>query len=121
MTEVLRYLLVLWGVIYLVTQSAIFSPFRIALSRNTVIATLIYCPACFGTWVGFALDSLLPWTPSIGYVESGLAAMALGSIWGRLFGDDSAFRNEYERHAWFKEGERDVGGDDNRDTGRREC
>lgn len=113
--DAVRYVLLLWGVIYLVTSSVIFRPFRIALSRHLTIAMLLYCPSCFGTWVGFALYKLLPWDSSVAWLESGLVAMALGRVWSRLFGDNTAWEAEYpliaERLGIVPEGNEDVGGD----------
>lgn len=112
-----RYLLILWGTLYLVTQSAVFRPFRMVLSRHVVIATLLYCPSCFGTWVGFALHGLLPWDSPVAWLESGAVAMALGRVWSRFFGDSAVWESEWpliaERLGHKAEGRKeDVGGDD---------
>ena len=121
MMELLRYVALLWGVVYLVTQSAIFRPVRMMVAnRSPFITTFIYCPSCFGTWVGFALTPLLPWdaTAGWGWLESGLAAMALGRVWGRLFGDNQVFEFETRGLAWFREmeGNTHVGGADSGDA-----
>lgn len=110
-----RYVLLLWGAIYLITQSAICRPLRLALSRHVVIATLLYCPSCTGTWVGFALYSLLPWGSAHPVLESGLVAMALGRVWGSLFGESSVWTAEWPiiaKRLGHEEGKQDVGGDD---------
>jgi len=104
----LRYVLLLWGIVYFFTQSAIMLPWRCAVSLNPFLATLAYCPACFGTWVGFCLFSFFPWQSPhlvITVLESGLAAMSLGRVWQKFFGDPSLFEHEMPRHPWFREGD----------------
>ena len=88
--NLLQWALVCIGCIYFVTQSVFFGPFRRVLANLPVvgdhIALLIYCPSCVGFWVGIAVQHWLwSWAP-VGFgwrpnIESGLAAMALGTVW----------------------------------------
>lgn len=93
---ILRYVLLLWGTIYFITQSAIFRPLRVMLGSNSMwAATFIYCPACVGAWAGVGMWELLPWSATPGWwgamplVESMYASMALGRVWGVWFGDNT--------------------------------
>ncbi len=109
----LRFTLLLWGFVYLVTQSFLLRPVRILFSRYLFTAMLVYCPACTGAWIGIAIASQLPWStaPYLQMIESGLASMALGAIWGQIFGDSNVFEMEHRFHRWKREeGDADGGG-----------
>lgn len=93
----IHWALIVLAVVYLVTESAVFAPLRIAFSRGSWIrAGLFYCPACFGFWTGCALHVLWPYVASplrVGGVsfgtlfhaiDSGLAALVLGALWGTV-------------------------------------
>ena len=82
--EYVRWALIVLGLVYLVTESAIFAPVRVPFARRHVLAeTLIYCPSCTGFWVGLcvALWSWPAFHGALSVVESGIAAMALGALW----------------------------------------
>lgn len=84
MIAFLQWVLVVLGCAYFVTESVIFAPVRTRLARGSFFrATLFYCPACTGFWVGVASGFLQPdlW---VNPVQSGIAAMALGSIWAKF-------------------------------------
>lgn len=53
-----------FGVIYVIVDSAIFAPVRIALAaRSRFFETLIYCAYCTGFWVGvFITPIFVEWT-----------------------------------------------------------
>lgn len=53
MTDAVFHLLASFGVIYVVTESAIFAPARIYLALKSVwIEVGIYCASCTGFWAG---------------------------------------------------------------------
>lgn len=100
----IRWALVVLGLVYFFTESAIFAFTRIAIARRgMLLATFIYCPSCTGFWIGLGLGAWLwpygvvdvPWT-QVG--ESGVAAMALGAIWARLRGGNTAWDVEAPLH-----------------------
>jgi hypothetical protein len=94
MIALIQWALVVLGVIYFVTESVIFGPVRVTLTRGSVFrSTLLYCPACMGFWVGVASGFLQPalWQNP---VQSGLAAMALGRIWALCGGGGNTFATE---------------------------
>lgn len=93
------YTLLLWGLVYLVTASAIFAPVRmfVTWAGGVYAATGIYCPACTGFWFGLALGALgawpfmvLLWAP----LDAAIASVALGALWTRI---------GPENHAWSVE------------------
>jgi hypothetical protein len=80
------------GLIYIISESVIFMPIRLAFARGSAFRTaLIYCPACTGFWVGAVLGPGL-WPFSYNYsplwdfvrvcLESGIAGIVIGAIWG---------------------------------------
>lgn len=85
MLDLARWTLVTLGFVYLTTESVIFSPLRVAVARRgLLVATLVYCAACSGFWLGL-LTSLWLW-PSSGpwwyrVLEGGIASTALGALW----------------------------------------
>ncbi len=83
--------LYLWGLIYLVTQSTIFSGPRVYMSQGSWIrAEFLYCPSCVGFWVGVCLTPYWPFAVGWeGYIGSGVAALAMGRLWGVLAGDST--------------------------------
>lgn len=92
-----RFVLVTYGFIYLVTQAAIMTPVRVfilgsakKLEAQMFLAEFIYCRACTGFWIGILVGAfgLYPWEAWV--IEPGVAAMALGAFWKP--GD--AFENE---------------------------
>lgn len=99
----LRWVLLLIGVTYLITEAGIMMSFRVAFSRaaldanpraGTFAFTLIYCPSCIGFWVGVALGALHHWPFDHGYwsiLESGLAAMAVTTTWSKTTGGNGAW------------------------------
>lgn len=102
MTELLhlvRFVLILWGLVYIVTQSSIFAGFRQGLLQgSTFFGTLVFCPACTGFWMGLLLGvfgvygSALSWVPRAQFLESALTGTVLGHFWGIYFGDPFSFQ-----------------------------
>lgn len=90
----LRYVTQVLGIVYLVTQSQIFSWFRLWFGKRMLLGPgwallggLVYCPACFGFWVGAATFWRLPWAPTSAWqavVESAFFSMVLGAIWSNV-------------------------------------
>lgn len=98
----IRYVLVFWGAVYILTQSAIFVGVRkFLLKHSTFLATLIYCPACTGFWVGLVFGALgiygkgLSHFNNVVIVESALSGTALGYLWGTYWGDHHAFQRDF--------------------------
>jgi hypothetical protein len=102
MTPWLTYALTTIGLVYFITQSMIFSPLRVRLTRGSIFReALLYCPSCTGFWVGAGLSLLgrapgwngmhLSWDPlkeatenSLAVIDSGLMSMAISHIWSAL-------------------------------------
>lgn len=85
MTAWFNYVVLSLGIVYVVTESAIASPLRMAFARTTPLAVgLIYCRACFGFWVGLATKGLAPHGVHNAFV-SGLFVMLLGYVWSRVW------------------------------------
>jgi len=102
LVRLIRYVLVFWGLVYIITQSAILVSLRKSLlKRSTFFATLIYCPACTGFWVGLLFGALgiygkgLSSIPNVYMVESALSGTALGYLWGAYWGDRHALERDF--------------------------
>ncbi len=80
--QLINYILLLCGLVYLITQSGIVAPFRALVSRlGLFFEALVYCQACTGFWVGLALAYTGHW-PFTGWpIESAIAGAALGALW----------------------------------------
>ena len=96
-----RWALITLGLIYFVTESAIFMRPRVWIANRGAWAMLfVYCAACTGFWIGAASALWLwPFAPEPAWtrlVEGGIAAMTLGAIWKRLNGGNPAFTVEAE-------------------------
>jgi hypothetical protein len=99
----IQWALVVLGLVYFVTDSAIFAPVRVKLARGSWFrAGLFYCAACFGFWAGVLLQGLWPFEATFstpwGVIPlkgalSGTAAMALGAVW-KVYVPGSAFETE---------------------------
>lgn len=108
MTELSFVLLARWalltlGLIYFVTESAIFTHLRVWFARRGPWAMLfVYCASCTGFWIGIASAhwlwpfDLVDGVRWLRYVEGGVAAMALGAIWKSINGGNPAFDVEGE-------------------------
>lgn len=113
--ELLRWLLVLMGLVYFFTESALWGPVRIALverpdgGQRLGWRVLVYCRSCTGFWVGCALGALGYWPfawpqgaplwatwaqAGVAAVESGAAAMAVGAMWTFVAPSD-AYEREF--------------------------
>ncbi len=100
--EFVRYVLLVWGLIYLVTQSAIFAPIRATILHFSRFAgILVFCPSCSGFWIGICVALLGAYTQGLGWIpswiESGVIAMPLGHIWGVYFGDPTLYQDTVVR------------------------
>lgn len=89
MEALVPWTLLLFGWVYLITDSVIFTRFRMGFASTGLYQmSFIYCPACTGFWVGFVLGAtgLWPfndtwyWAPG----ESAIAGVAVGAIWSRI-------------------------------------
>lgn len=98
-----RWALLVFGLTYFVTESAILMRPRVWIAKRGAWATLfIYCTACTGFWIGLASSHWLwpfhagaPWS-WLRCLESGVAAMALGAIWTSINGGNPAYEVEAE-------------------------
>lgn len=95
------YLTLTLGVVYLLTESLVFAPYRqLMASSSAVLRVLAYCRACTGFWVGFAFHRLLPVT-FVGDADihpqravlSGFTIMLLGYAWSAVV-ENHAFMTE---------------------------
>lgn len=107
LTDLIAWIFVHVGALYLITESAIFSPVRrlltYGLKPNSFFVSLIYCTGCCGFWLGLLegwagmtifcppderwLDDALRLPrivtdPNALIVLTGLAGMGLGAWWG---------------------------------------
>ena len=81
-----------FGLIYIGTRSAILHAPRMAVADiHDLFEVLMYCPACFGFWVGVALKYLGYWDGSA--IEAGIISCALGALWGE-YGPSSVWAQE---------------------------
>ncbi len=80
--QLINYILLLCGLVYLITQAGIMAPLRITVSMwAKPFELLIYCQACTGFWVGLMLAYTGHW-PFTGWsIESAVAGAALGALW----------------------------------------
>lgn len=62
--SILLAFLAAFGVIYVIVESAIFAPIRIAIAvRSSFLETLVYCAYCTGFWVGVLITMVfIEWT-----------------------------------------------------------
>ena len=94
----LTWALTLLGLVYLVTEAAITAPLRVPLARlHPLLASLLYCPACSGFWIGLGLYGLYPGEAIPTFLRavlSGLGAMALSTTWSKATGGNSAWDAE---------------------------
>lgn len=90
MEQLLRWMLVHVGLLYLITEAAIASPIRRVLTLNLkpshLVVLFIYCPACCGFWLGGAEAWLgfEGWSEGAGWrnlLLHALAGMGLGAWW----------------------------------------
>ena len=100
MIELFRWALVTLGLVYLVTEASIFTvPRAFLASKSHFLGALVYCPACSGYWVGFLVgilgfwpfETIGIWALSIMWLESAIAACALGALWGKLHPNPAVF------------------------------
>lgn len=107
LTDLIAWVLVHVGALYLITESSIFSPVRrlltYGLKPNSLLVSLIYCTGCCGFWLGLlegwagmtifcppeervlgdALSLSRVMTDPIALVVlTGFAGMGLGAWWG---------------------------------------
>lgn len=107
LTDLIAWALVHIGILYLITESAIFAPVRRILTygfkANSLFVALLYCAGCCGFWVGLS-EGLLGMTifcppeerwlddalrlpriltePFALVLLTGFAGMGLGAWWG---------------------------------------
>jgi hypothetical protein len=88
MSALVMFLLVVWGLTYLLTTSVLLRPWRrLMSSAGTLARTLAYCRACTGFWVGllFALTKgglhfdFSPHQP-VNAIAAALAAMGVTAL-----------------------------------------
>ena len=89
------------GLVYGITESAIFAPIRLLLARvHLVVQVFVYCAACTGFWVGLGLGLGGYWPVDrvawYGAIESAIALMCLGALWGRKGSPAYAVEQQYD-------------------------
>ncbi len=85
------------GLVYLVTQSTIFSPLRKVVSKAGIFfEVLIYCPACSGFWLGGLASAWLQPSGIETLLQAAIKGAALGALWG-VYGPESPWNIEMER------------------------
>jgi len=105
MTMWVRWAVLVLAVIYVITESMIFAPLRVWITKGTVWRrTLFYCPACMGFWIGVLAGVGLYWPFDYGTdawsiarecFESGLCACIMGAAWSHWH-NPQAFMHEAE-------------------------
>lgn len=114
------------GLIYIISESVIFMPIRLAFARGSTFRTaLIYCPACTGFWVGAALGPGF-WPFSYNYgplwdflraaVESGIGGIVIGAIWA-TWHNSVAYDTESQLLGVEEQSESDAATDDTNTNG----
>ncbi len=94
---VIEYLIASLGCVYIFTESVIFAPWRMHLSRaGTFFRVLAYCRACTGFWVGVCFGPASPFLHAgdphpvwARRVMSGLFVMLLGYLWSKWLPNDA--------------------------------
>lgn len=96
--EIVWFMLIAAGVLYVLTRSFVFSPVRMLISGvgGRVVRALLYCPACTGFWVGLAFWYLGLWPCYMGIgpveiagpLQTALATCGLGSVLGSIWGSE---------------------------------
>lgn len=97
MAGLVSYLLVVWGLCYLLTTSVLCRPPRVLISKLGALArTLVYCRACTGFWIGLVLG-LCDFPPNlpIAALPAAIAAMGLCAICSELV-PNYAYKAEQE-------------------------
>lgn len=102
MTGLVAWALVVVGAVYFTTESVIFAPIRIELSKAAtargarLLEVLLYCPACSAFWIGLLAAPLFPIEAPLvlRVVCSGLGAMGLGASWDKALGPSRAWEVE---------------------------
>ncbi len=99
MMQWFTFLVLQMAIVYLFTESILFAGVRIGLARqNAWVATLCYCRACFGFWVGAALgmvDNVVDLVPTLHAVRglhvglAGATGMMFGYAWTRVAPNDA--------------------------------
>jgi len=101
----IQYTLILIGLIYIVTQSTIFSFFRIQIAKLGAIAKLlIYCPACSGFWIGAIISLCGLWPYETGHIlisvlQSAISACGIGALWSQYGPEVDVFSIEQKKDA----------------------
>ena len=94
--ELLTFTLLVFGSVYIITQSAIaVVPRNVFADFGAFWESLIYCPACTGFWMGAALGALGYWVhddwPAV--IEAAVSACGLGALWS-VYGPESPWAGE---------------------------
>jgi hypothetical protein len=98
-TEHLPWILVVLGLTYIVSESAIFMAIRIWLASvgGPYAETLVYCPACTGFWAGvfvgilgkFHVVAEIPSGDAVFWMP--FASCAIGALYGHFRGDHPTY------------------------------
>lgn len=98
MTAYVLWVLMLFGLVYLVTESTIMMPVRMFFTKHlgVVFEILIYCGPCSAFWIGLVLASLGYWPQQGPWAlgECAVASVALVSAWQHVTGSGTAWLNE---------------------------
>lgn len=101
----IQYTLILVGLIYIISQSTIFSFLRVRIARLSILTmALIYCPACTGFWVGAILGFLGLWPYITGHIlisvlQSAISACGIGALWSQYGPEVDVFSIEQKKDA----------------------
>ena len=105
--DVLRFVLLLSGLTYLLTQSSLGMFVRAPLgNRNVWVAMLLYCPACSGFWFGFGLGALGLWpfeAVLFAPLEAAVGSTAMMALWAHYVPSDAWAAEQGWRNAKAKE------------------
>lgn len=95
MAELIRYILLVLGAVYIVTQSSIAAPVRQRIADvHPLLEALVYCGACSGFWIGAALYQTWPYAVRWPALEAAVAGCMLGALWSGYFVPYSAWEDE---------------------------
>lgn len=101
MTDHLPWILLVLGLTYVVTESAIFMLVRVWLASvgGEYVETLLFCPACTGFWAGvlvslFGFLNVLPIVPPHAVFWMPFASCAIGAVYGHFRGEHPTYHFE---------------------------
>ena len=73
MADLIIFILTTLGCTYIVTESAVFEPVRVRLSRIGVLSRLFNCGVCMSFWMGLLVGVVMSGAPELHMAISAMA------------------------------------------------